>query len=307
MPPSRPPHNWAAWAWQALAVGLLAWGLWLLTRNTLANMEARGIQSGFDFLRQRAGFDIGEGLLPFDAADSYGQAFVAGLANTLKVALPAIVAATLLGTALGIARQTPSLLLRGVASALVELFRNLPLLLQLLMWYLLLITTLPAMDAPWQMGPLALNKAGLHLALARQSCSLSPEFMALGWGLSLYTAAFIAEIVRAGLGAVPVDQHDAAWALGLSRSQALRHVVLPQALKVAVPPLTNQWLNLTKNSSLAVAIGYPDLVSVANTTINQTGRALECLVVVMAVYLCTSLLTAWLMQRVNARAMRGNR
>lgn len=286
---------------------MLAWGLWLLTRNTLANMEARGIQSGFDFLRQRAGFDIGEGLLPFDAADSYGRAFVAGLANTLKVALPAIVAATLLGTALGIARQAPSLLLRGVASALVELFRNLPLLLQLLMWYLLLITTLPAMDAPWQAGPLALNKAGLHLALAGRSWSLSPEFMALGWGLSLYTAAFIAEIVRAGLGAVLVGQHDAAWALGLSRAQALRHVVLPQALKVAVPPLTNQWLNLTKNSSLAVAIGYPDLVSVANTAINQTGRALECLVVVMAVYLSTSLLTAWLMQRVNARAMQGSR
>ena len=308
MTPSRSPRpHWTAWAWQALAVGLLAWGLWLLTRNTLANMEARGIQSGFDFLLQRAGFDIGEGLLPFDADHSYGRAFAAGLANTLKVALPAIAIATTLGLVLGLARRAGNTLLRGVAAVLVEGLRNLPLLLQLLMAYLLLLTTLPAMDTPWQAGPLALDKAGVHLVLAGASWSLSPEYLALCGGLSLYTAAFIAEIVRAALGAVAVGQHDAAWALGLSRAQALRHVLLPQALKVAVPPLTNQWLNLTKNSSLAVAIGYPDLVSVANTAINQTGRALECLVVVMAVYLGTSLLTAAVMQRVNAHALRGNR
>jgi general L-amino acid transport system permease protein len=204
-------------------------------------------------------------------------------------------------------------LVRVLCSAYVEVFRNIPLLLQLLMWYLMLAELLPAMDAPITLGPLKLSKGGLlwnSEALLNASAdalpieplwALSPEFMALTLGLTLYTAAFIAEVVRAGVAAVPRGQTEASAALGLSRLQAMRHVLLPQALRIIIPPMTNQYLNLTKNSSLAVAIGYPDVVSIANTALNQTGRAVECIALVMAVYLCTSLLTALLMNAYNQR------
>ena len=139
------------------------------------------------------------------------------------------------------------------------------------------------------------------LSWGAEGASLSPEYLALLIGLSLYTSAFIAEVFRAGIEAVPRGQTLAAQSLGLQALPTLRHVVLPQALKVAVPPLTSQYLNLTKNSSLAVAIGYPDLVSIANTTLNQTGRAVECIGLIMLIYLGLSLLTAWGMNRYNQR------
>jgi general L-amino acid transport system permease protein len=131
--------------------------------------------------------------------------------------------------------------------------------------------------------------------------SATPEFLALLLGLVFYTAAFVAEVVRSGIQSVDRGQIEAARALGLSARQEIRLVVLPQALRVMVPPLTNQYLNLTKNSSLAVAIGYPDVVSVANTTLNQTGRAVECIGIIMAVYLATSLSTSAFMNWYNRR------
>jgi len=294
---------------------------WFLASNTAHNMAQRGIQSGFDFLWDPAGFEIGEGLFNFDSTQSYALAFLTGLGNTVRVAVTGIVLATLLGTLLGMGRFSRNLLVRGLCSAYVEVFRNIPLLLQLLMWYLMLAELLPAMDAPITLGPMELSKGGLMwnseallntLPNASFNASadalpieplwaLSPEFMALTLGLTLYTAAFIAEVVRAGVAAVPRGQVEASAALGLSRLQAMRHVLLPQALRIIIPPMTNQYLNLTKNSSLAVAIGYPDVVSIANTALNQTGRALECIALVMAVYLCTSLLTALLMNAYNQR------
>lgn len=131
--------------------------------------------------------------------------------------------------------------------------------------------------------------------------ALTPEFLALLVGLTLYTAAFVAEVVRGGIQSVSLGQAEAASALGLSPVQSMRLVVLPQALRVIIPPMTNQYLNLTKNSSLAVAIGYPDVVSIANTAINQTGRAVECIALIMAVYLCLSLGTSALMNAFNQR------
>lgn len=293
------------WVYQVLAVALVALLVWWLAANTAHNMQARGIQSGFDFLAQPAGFEIGETVLAFDSAQAYWRAFLAGLLNTLRVALLGCGLATLLGTALGIGRFSRNALVRGLCASYVELFRNIPLLLQLLMGYLVLTEALPALDAPWQIGPLALSKNGLAWLGsddAQALFTLSPEFLALLLGLSLYTAAFVAEVVRAGIASVPRGQSEAAAALGLSRGQTLRRVVLPQALRVIIPPLTNQYLNLTKNSSLAVAIGYPDVVSIANTAINQTGRAVECIAIVMAVYLCTSLATSLFMNWYNARA-----
>lgn len=334
-PPARQHRAWSwrspaarALLWQALALaGLLAALLWLV-HNTQLNMAARGIQSGWDFLGQTAGFDIGEQLIAFDASDSLARAFLVGLLNTLRVALLGILLCTLLGTLVGLGQLARNGLLRGLCRAYVELFRNVPLLVQLLVWYLLLVEYLPDAGAAWSWrSALFLSKAGLafpalvadgtggwsdwsawHWELpALQAfgieggAALSPEFIAVTLGLGCYTAAFVAEVVRAGIKSVPAGQIEAAQSIGLSRRQTLRLVTAPLALRVILPPLTNQYLNLTKNSSLAVAIGYPDLVSIANTTLNQTGRAVECIAVIMLVYLALSLLTAALMAILNRR------
>ena len=383
----RTPRTANKWGWrsqafrglvfQLVAVGVLAFGLWYLAQNTLANMQARGIQSGFDFLRQPAGFDIGESLIPYDPLNAYWKAFLVGILNTLRVAIVGIFFATILGTLIGIGRFSRNAILRGLCYGYVELFRNVPVLLQLLMWYLLLTEFLPPMlDAPsifglfylskggfsfpspeWNLGvvlaaaglvagvvaawlyrrwalrqveltgrvrslynvPLAIVLAGLVAgwlvggaptawSVPRPEgfamvggVSASPEFLAVLFGLVLYTAAFIAEVVRAGIASVSHGQTEAAGSLGLSRAHAMRLVILPQALRVIIPPLTSQYLNLTKNSSLAVAIGYPDIVSIANTALNQTGRAVECIALIMAVYLTTSLSTSAFMNWYNRR------
>jgi general L-amino acid transport system permease protein len=309
--------------YQALAITLIVLLLGFLAFNTAANMQARGIQSGFDFLFSPAGFDIGESLLSFDSGQTYWRAFLTGLVNTLRVALIGIVLATVLGTLLGIGRFSRNALVRGLCATYVELFRNIPVLLQLLMWYLLITEILPISDSAWQWGPVFLSKGGLNFPLPvwdatatgfhfdfpikgefaiENGGALTPEFLSVLLGLTLYTAAFIGEVVRGGIQAVPQGQNEAAVALGLNRAQTIRLVMLPQALRVIIPPLTNQYLNLTKNSSLAVAIGYPDVVSIANTAINQTGRAVECISIVMAIYLFTSLATSMLMNWYNARA-----
>jgi general L-amino acid transport system permease protein len=333
----------------------------------MVNMAARGIHSGWDFMKDSAGFDIGESLFAFDSADAYWRAFLIGFTNTLRVAVPGILLCTLLGALIGTGRLSRNALVRGLCLCYVEFFRNIPVLLQLLMWYLLFTEILPAPTAPMAWGPLYLSKGGLNfpipvgananylLAIAisvgivvalvyrhhtaratartgiqrgrfwrplgivigfgvlgwilggarleidypkqgpfavENGGALTPEFLALLMGLSIYTAAFVAEVVRGGIESVPLGQTEAAAALGLSRSQILRRVTLPQALRVIIPPATNQFLNLTKNSSLAVVIGYPDVVSIANTAINQTGRAVECISVIMLVYLSTSLATS---------------
>ncbi len=366
------------WLYQLLAVAIIAAGVWFLAHNTLANMRTRGIQSGFDFMLQPAGFDIGETLLPYDSGQPYWRAFAVGVANTLRVALLGIVMTTVLGTLLGVGRFSHNALVRGLCYGYVETFRNIPVLLQLLMWYLLLTELLPDPGSPMSLAGLVfLSKGGLSFpvpdwapghgwamlgALAGLSAAwlyakaarrrfeakgtpqpvalpglalvlagtaagwwlggapegwrlpesgeaavtgggeITPEFMAVLIGLVLYTSAFVAEVVRAGILSVPRGQVEAASALGLPRGRQMRLVILPQALRVIIPPLTNQYLNLTKNSSLAVAIGYPDVVSISNTSLNQTGRAVECIAIIMAVYLSTSLATSALMNWTNRRA-----
>lgn len=307
---------------QALLLAALLAALWWLLDVTAANMAERGIRSGFDFLTDPAGFAIGESLLPFDSADSTLMALAAGLANTLRVALPAIVISTLLGTLIGLGRLSTNLLLRALCTAYVETLRNVPLLLQLLAWYFVVTDLLPLASDAMQLAPhVFLSKSGLSLPWFGGEggffdlplrgdmgivggATLTPEFLALFLGLTLYTAAYVAETVRAGILSVPRGQSDAALALGLTRVQLFRLVLLPQALRSIIPPLTNQHLSLTKNASLAVAIGYPDLVSVANTTLNQTGRAAECIALIMAVYLILSLLTAWLSAWLERRSGR---
>jgi general L-amino acid transport system permease protein len=303
-------------AYQAAAVAVAVLAAWFVLHNTAANLEERRIASGFAFLEREAGFEIGESpFLRYSASDSYLRALTVGLANTLRVAAIGIVVATLLGTAIGLFRLSKNFLLRTLASAYVEFIRNSPLLVQLFFWYALITEALPSPREALQPLPgLFLTNRGIFFPLPGNvpvlegfnfsgGLVLTPEFATLLAGLSIYTAAFIAEIVRAGVLSVSRGQWEAAFAVGLTRAQSLRHVVMPQALRVAVPPAASQYLNLTKNSSLAVAIGYPDLVSIANTTMNQTGQAIEGVAIIMAVYLTISLSISAFMNWYNARVV----
>ena len=382
------PSKQFRWSWrsakfralvyQVLAVLLVVAAGWYLVHNTLANMRARGIQSGFDFLSQPAGFAISESLFEFDSSESYARAYFVGLTNTLRVALVGIVLATILGTLIGIGRLSKNFLVRTLCGAYVETFRNVPLLLQLFIWYFVLTEFLPPIDEAlqplphtffsknglqypipvWALGhvwvaagvvlgcvgawawarfarirheatgnappvflpALAIVVAGGFIGWLAGGAptaldipekteitvvgggAVTPEFLTVLIGLTLYTASYIAEIVRGGIQAVAFGQHEAAAALGLTRGQEVRLVLLPQALRVIIPPITSQYLNLTKNSSLAVAVGYPELVSISTTTLNQTGRAIEAISLVMLCYLTMSLLTAAIMNWYNRRA-----
>jgi len=301
-------------AYQAAAIGVALLVAWYLVHNTLANLEERHIASGFSFLQREAGFEIGEpAFLRYSASDSYLKALSVGLANTLRVALVGILAATLLGAAVGLFRLSKNFLLRTAAGAYVEFVRNSPLLVQLFFWYALITEALPAPREALQPLPgVFLTNRGFFFPTTASvpvlegfnfagGMAVTPEFATLLVGLSVYTAAFIAEIVRAGVLAVPRGQYEAGAALGLTNSRILQKIVLPQALRVIIPPLASQYLNLVKNSSLAVAIGYPDLVSIANTTMNQTGQAIEGVAIIMGVYLTISLSIAALMNWSNAR------
>lgn len=302
--------------WQVLlALGLLL-GLWALYDNLQDNLGRRGVSLGFGFLSGPAGFDISEQLITYDAEDTYWRAYMVGILNTLRVAALGIILASFIGLAIAIGSLSINPILSRLCKAYVEFVRNIPLLLQLFFWYLGLAAGLPDNDNPLMLVPgVFLSKNGLQVPWLEAGswssfefpeagafglvggAALSPEFMALLAGLSIYTSAFIAEVIRAGILSVPKGQFEAAKALGLSAWQQLRLVVLPQALRVIIPPMTNQYLNLTKNSSLAVAIGYPELVSVATTTLNQTGHAVEAISLLMLVYLSLSLITSFVMHR----------
>jgi general L-amino acid transport system permease protein len=362
--------------WQVLVVGIVIAVLAWLWSNALHNLSARRISTGFAFLGREAGMPIADTWLAYNPKDTYLRAFIVGIGNTLRVAVIGIVLATVLGTMIGIARLSANWLLSRLAAVYVEVLRDIPLLLQLLFWYVLM-QGLPSARGAWkpidgvylsnrglvlpsiptglgQLGVLATAALGFLVFyalrrhfLARQmqdgiprhvwpfalifiiglpalvswalgvswtvtfaelrgfnfvgGLTLAPEYFALLIALVTYTSAFIAEIVRSGIQAVPRGQWDAAVALGLRRIFVLQHIILPQALRVIVPPMTSQYLNLTKNSSLAVAIGYQDIVSIANTTLNQTGQAIEAIALIMTVFLTISLSISLFMNWYNAR------
>ena len=363
---------------QLVVAFVLFMAVYWLVSNVVSNLERQNIASGFGFFNERAGFGINQTLIDYDEDNSYGRVLAVGLLNTLLVSVLGIAAASFLGFFIGIGRLSQNWLISKMAMVYIEIFRNVPLLLQIMFWYFGVLRNLPvprqslSLDefvflnnrgfmfpaieagagAAWylvafmvgigaffwfkrrarQMLAATGNIASVRrpvgtifmLALLaaylisgvpfqldlpvlrgfnfRGGISVTPEFVALLLALSLYTASFIAEIVRAGIEAVDKGQGEAAAALGLSSSQTLSLVIVPQALRVIVPPLTSQYLNLTKNSSLAVAIAYPDIVSVfAGTTLTQVGQAVEIILVTMLIYLTLSLLTSLIMNWYNAR------
>jgi general L-amino acid transport system permease protein len=361
---------------QALIAILVVWFLWTIFQNTLANMERRGINTGFGFLNSPANFGIVMSLIPYNETMSYGRTFWVGLLNTLLVASLGIVLATIVGFIVGIGRLSRNWLVATLSAIFVDTFRNIPVLLQIFFWYFAVLRNLPGPRQTLDLGEIVfLNNRGVFLpapvpqegmgvvwlalllsilaaivlrwwAKRRQDAtgrafpalrvglalvivvpfavfmamgspmdwdvpalrgfnfrggiSIIPELGALLIALTIYTAAFIAEIVRSGIQAVSHGQTEAASALGIKRGTTLRLVVIPQAMRVIIPPLTSQYLNLTKNSSLAVAIGYPDLVAVfMGTTLNQTGQAVEIVAITMLVYLFLSLVISLLMNIYN--------
>ncbi len=355
-------------------VGLVGYYLF---SNTMTNLQRQSIATGFHFLEKEASFEIGESLIPYSAANNYARALLVGILNTLKVSFVGIVLTILLGTFVGVARLSANWLVSRLAAVYIEVFQDIPILLQLIFWYAIFYDSLPAprnameplpgiflcnrglafgipeshpsykyIAVAFLMGciclfllrkwarkrqdrtglafpvfstgfamiigfplivwlvsgaPTAMNTPRLSGFNFTGGITVSPEFTALLLGLVLYTAAFVAEIVRSGIQAVSKGQTEAAMSLGLKPWQTLNLVILPQSLRIIVPPLTSQMLNLTKNSSLAVAIGFPDFVSVANTTINQTGQAIEGVAMIMVVYLFFSLVTSAFMNWYNKK------
>ena len=361
--------GWGGFVLQILFVAALAWIGYEIVANARANLQSQRITSGFGFLKNTAGFDVSQNLIPYSGSDTYTRVFFVGLINTLVVAIIGIFFATVIGFIVALGRLSPNWLLSRISGAYVELIRNLPLLFQILFWYLAVLAALPnprqsvSLFGSFFLSnrgfviPTPIANAGLEpfafailiaiaasLLLGRYArrqlfesgrlitvwpyvvgllvglplvtslvfgapvtfeipelkgfnfsggSRLIPEFVALTLALSIYTAAFIAEIVRAGIQSVHKGQMEAGASLGLQRGSTLRLIVVPQAMRVILPPLTNQYLNLTKNSALAVAIGYPDLFSVfAGTTLSQTGQAIEIIAITMGVYLLISLVTS---------------
>ncbi len=363
---------------QVAAVLAVAAALAWLGNNLVSAMSQRGLGFGFGFLDNRAGFAIPDSPMPYEAGDTYLQAYLVGLLNTLFVGVLGILLATVLGFVVGVARLSDNWLLQRVTGVYIEVMRNTPLLVQLFFIYFAVLLQLPPANQSIALpGSVYLNQRGLFLpapapssafgpwaalvilallaaaagrliskrreASARHTpplgriglaaaavvavagwfafgqapltldvpelgrfnfaggMSMSTSFTAILVGLVIYTAAFIAEVVRGGIQAVRRGQVEAARALGLSERDTLRLVVLPQALRIIVPPLTSQYLNLVKNSSLAIAVGYPDLFKVGVTMSNQTGQPVPVIVLIMATYLAFSLLTSLLMNVYNRR------
>ena len=296
-------------ALQGLGLGLAAAVLWWLARNTAITLEQNGIGLGFGFLQQPAGFDIGETPIAYSPADTFLRAIAVGLVNTLRASVVGWVLSITLGFMLGILRLADNPAVRALARSVVELVRNVPMLLLLLFLAATMQALPPAREALEPFPGVFISNRGLVLPTLGSvprlegfnfvgGITLSPELTALVAALTLHHAAHISEVVRGAILGVSPRQRDAAHALGLSRAQTLRFVVVPQALRAMVPLLATNCVSLTKNSSLAVAIGFPDVVSSLNTTARQTGHAIETMLIMIAVYLTLSLAVAFGM---NAR------
>lgn len=358
----------------AAVIGFVGW----LANNTVENLEARGIATGFEFLGHPAGFGVPFSLIEYSEASPYLTAFTLSVLNTLFVSFTGIILATIIGFMFGVMRLSRNWIISKISQVYLETFRNIPLLLQILFWYFGVLSLLPRQRSSIIIGDVYINNRGIFMpsmeptsagfyampimflvgivaafvvgswAKKRQMATgqrfpsfwvglgliiglpflaamftgfpwvwdtpklsgfsfqggavIIPEFLALLFALVIYTAAFIGEIVRAGIQAVSHGQTEAAYALGLRPGVTLRLVIIPQAMRIVIPPLISQYLNLTKNSSLAAAVGYPEMTAVwAGTVLNQSGQALECMAMVMGVYFIISLSISGVMNWYNKR------
>lgn len=362
---------------QLIVLLLLAGGIYWIVANTQANLVKLNQNFGFDFLNKASGFDLSTSLIQYSSDSTFSRALLAGFYNTALVSILGIIFATIIGFIVGVMRLSKNLVVSSAATIYIEIIRNIPLLLQIFIWYALVLKPLPGpkqainisdtvfisnrgIIAPhvtfgdggwislallvaalagtwafrrwswkrqeatgqilpvwWVSIPIIIAAPILGLLIAgwpltwdypvlsgfnfKGGITLVPEFIALFLALVIYTATFIAEIVRSGINAVSHGQSEAAHALGLDNGKTLRLVVIPQAMRIIIPPLTSQYLNLTKNSSLAVAVGYPDLMYTAGTVNNQSGKAIEVYSIALVVYLTTSIVTSLLMNWFNAR------
>jgi general L-amino acid transport system permease protein len=292
-----PAIDRGAVAAQAAAVALLAAVIVLIGLTTVANLEARGISLGFDFLGDRAGFKIADTVLPFSSEASYLRAIVVAIANTLFLSILVCSLATVLGVIVGLGRLSPNPLVAGLATVWVEAVRNTPPVLLLIFLYAAWSQVAPA-EGPKALIPgVVFTIRGLEVAGAR----LTPEFATVTVGLTLYTAGFIAEIFRSGVTSVARGQWEAGRALGLAERQVLRRIIAPQMLRVIVPPMASQYINTVKNSTLAIAVGYSEFMTVMGTVINRTNHALEGTVIIVVVYTALNLALAALLEQVNRR------
>jgi general L-amino acid transport system permease protein len=366
------------WAAQIISAILVIGFIYFLISNVRSAAEARGLGLGFNFLNLSAGFPVAESVIPYDPTRSFGYALWVGFLNTIKVSIVGIFMATILGLIAALARLSTNWLVRSIASVYVNIIRNIPLLVQLFIWYFALFQQFPPVDEALTLpGPIFLSQRGLYsvglaptgdfsqwllfllagiiLAIIAYQIliryqfrsgrstypllvglvifiglptlgwflapgtplqvtipelgrfnfegglRLTPEFAALLAGLVVYTGAFIAEVIRGGILSVSKGQVEAARSLGLTSTQTLRLVTLPLALRVIIPPLISQYLNLTKNSSLAIAIGFVDLFFVGRTIINQAGQAVPVFILIMGIYLSLSLITSFLLNIYNKR------
>ena len=364
--------------YQVLALAGIFIFTYFIINNMFINIEKRGINTGFDFLSSEAGFGILQSLIAYDESDTHGKVFFVGLLNTLLVSAIGIFFATVIGLLVGIGRLSKNFMISKLSMVYVETFRNIPILLQILFWYNVVLASLPGpRQSLSYLDSIFFNNRGLYIprpilesgftavfiafviAIAavvylskwskkrhdetgeefplfttsiailigaptlvfflsgmpatlefavlkgfnfKGGWTLIPELLALAFALSIYTATYIAEAVRAGIEAVPKGQKEAAHALGLKDHVILKKVVLPQALRVIIPPVINQYLNLLKNSSLATAIGYPELVTVfSGTSLNQVGQAIEIILMTMAVYLTISIVISIFMNFINSK------
>lgn len=291
------------WAGQAIVLMIIVGLLAFLGYNLDQSLKRLGLRLGFKFLESQAGFSVAESVIPYDPSQPYSRVILVGFLNSLKVIVSSLIAATAIGIVAGIARLSDNWLVRQIAKVYVEVLRNMPLLLQLLFWYFVIFLSLPKSENAFSLGFIQISRSGINLF----GLALSPEFSSLFAGLTFYTGTFIAEIVRGSIQGVARGQQEAARALGLSAGATLKFVIFPQALRSMIPSIANQYLNLAKNSSLAIAIGYPDLYAVSSTTFNQTGRAVEMMILISVTYLAVSLTIASLLNFYNSRLQRSSR
>lgn len=267
----------------------------VLFNNLAVNLLRTGLGVSFDWLSRPAGFALAESSLAYQPSDNYSWALLMGWLNSLKVIVAGLITATALGVMAGAARRSINPFLRGLSAFYVGLVRQIPLLLQLLFWYFVALLGLPQQNP----SPLGSILSFTNQGIAVLGIHLSVEFAAVLLGLSVFTGASIAEVVRGGLDSVPRGQWEAFRSLGLSEGMGLRRVVLPQALPAIIPGLSSQYLNLAKNSTLAIAVGYADIYAVSDTTITQTGRAIEGFLLLLLSFLLLNLLINAGMQLMN--------